>query len=253
MYPKDLIDCEDVGDAVREDRELRPAAAYRVLYGANGLDFQPLLLADPVPLGRQVLEAAGVRRLDNWALIAILAAGDMEDVRLHEPFDLRGRGVERFVGFETDRLLRARLGDNQLLWGRPMITARELRELAGLSDGEAVYLDVPGGTDRLIAPGDSVDLSQPGVERFVIGRAPVDDRIEIAVVYNGLQQAIRVHPADTAAAAVAAVSPLFGSPGGDLVLVNEHGQELADHASLRDQGVQAHARLLLRPRTVRGG
>jgi hypothetical protein len=65
-------DYDDVGEAIREDRALRTARAYRMLYANNGLDFGPLLLNDPVPLGRQILETAGVRALAAWSLLAIL-------------------------------------------------------------------------------------------------------------------------------------------------------------------------------------
>ncbi|WP_244646454.1 multiubiquitin domain-containing protein, partial [Bradyrhizobium campsiandrae] len=40
---------------------------------------------------------------DGYSLIAILPSGDFEDVRLNEPFDLRERGAERFIAFQTDR------------------------------------------------------------------------------------------------------------------------------------------------------
>ncbi len=42
--------------------------------------------------------------------------------------------------------------------------------LAKPGDGEAVFLDVPGGEDRLIEPGELIDLTQPGVERFITAR-----------------------------------------------------------------------------------
>jgi hypothetical protein len=54
-----------------------------------------------MPLGRQILAAAGVDVRCEHSLFAILPSGDFEDIRLDEPFDLRGRGVEQFVAFRT--------------------------------------------------------------------------------------------------------------------------------------------------------
>ena len=209
MTTKTPID--DVGEAIREDRPLRPAEAYRVQYAAGGLDFNPLLIHDPVPLGRQLLEAAGVRALASWSLLAILPSGDFEDVRLDEPFDLRGRGVERFVGFETDRLFRATLADRQLLWGRPSIAGAELYALAEPGKGEGVFVDVPGGTDRLIRRDETVDLTAPGVERFVIGPLPVSDVFEICP-YTHHQTLMGGR---LSRAACRSRSPLVRSPFGD--------------------------------------
>ena len=44
MTTNDNIDFDDVGDAIRSDRPLRPAAAYRILFAQDNLEFQPLLI-----------------------------------------------------------------------------------------------------------------------------------------------------------------------------------------------------------------
>lgn len=94
---------DDVGEAIREGRALRPANAYRIQFALENIDFRPLAVADPIPLGRQILEAAGLEPERGYSLFAIVENGDFEDVRLDEPFDLRGAGAERFVAFLTDR------------------------------------------------------------------------------------------------------------------------------------------------------
>jgi hypothetical protein len=246
-------DYDDVGEAIREDRALRTARAYRMLYANNGLDFGPLLLNDPVPLGRQILETAGVRALAAWSLLAILPSGDFEDVRLDEPFDLRDLRVERLIGFETDRLFKFALRDNQILWGRPTIAGHELYALAEAGEHEAVFLDVPGGTDRLILGTDTVDLAEAGVERFIVAPKPISDAFEITVIYNGLARAMQVRPGETVAAVIAVARPLFGSPGGDLILVDQQGRELNPAHTLHQEQVGPHAQLSLRPPVVRGG
>jgi len=59
MNVNTLLECEDVGVALREGRPLRPARAYRILYAQDNLTFHALELSNPAPLGRQILEAAG--------------------------------------------------------------------------------------------------------------------------------------------------------------------------------------------------
>lgn len=167
MNTEELVDYDDLGDALREGRALRPARWYRFLLAQDDLNFESRLVSDPVPLGRQLLEAGGLDPRDGYSLFAILPSGDFEDVRLNEPFDLRGHGVERFIAFQTDRDFKLTLNGEELRWGKPVISGAVLYGLAKLRDGEGVFLDVPGGEDRLIEPSELVDLSAPGIERFI--------------------------------------------------------------------------------------
>lgn len=168
-----LLEIEDLGEAVREGRPLRPAQRYRIRYAQGDLNFRPLDVADPVPLGRQILLAAGVDVSADLSLFAILPSGDFEDVRLDEPFDLRGRGAERFVAFQTDRDFKLTLNGHQLEWGKPAISGSALYALAKIEGNEAVFLKVKGGEDRLIEAGELVDLTALGIEHFYTAARPV--------------------------------------------------------------------------------
>jgi hypothetical protein len=181
MKTDELLDYDDIGEAVRDGRPLRPARGYRILFAREGLDFRPLDVADPVPLGRQILAHAGLDPRNGYSLFAILAGGDFEDVRLDEPFDLRKREAERFVAFQTDRDYKLTLDDRQLAWGKPAIGGTALYTLAKVGDDEAVFLEVRGGEDRLIEPGDMIDLTAPGIERFITAPRPAPD---FAIVVN---------------------------------------------------------------------
>ncbi len=172
MTTEDLLDYDDLGVALRENRALRPARAYRFRFAQGDLNFRDLEVADPVPLGRQILAAAGGDPHDGFSLFAILPSGEFEDIRLDEPFDLRAHGAERFVAFETDRDYKLTLDDRQLEWGKPVIGGAALYELSGVGEGEAVFLEVRGGEDRLIEPEDLVDLNEPGIERFITAPRP---------------------------------------------------------------------------------
>lgn len=170
MNTEELLDYDDLGDALREGRALRPAREYRFLLAQGDLNFQSRVVSDPVPLGRQLLEAAALDPRDGYSLVAILPSGDFEEVRLNEPFDLRERGAERFIAFQTDRDFKLTLNDHELLWGKPVISGTILYGLAKPGEGEAVFLEVPGGEDRLIEHGELIDLTQPGIERFITAR-----------------------------------------------------------------------------------
>jgi multiubiquitin len=167
MNTEELLDYDDLGSALREGRALRPARGYRFLLAQGDLNFQSRQVSDPVPLGRQLLEAAALDPQDGYSLFAILPSGDFEDVRLNEPFDLRERGTERFVAFQTDRDFKLTLNDDELRWGKPVISATVLYGLAKPGASEGVFLEVRGGEDRLLELGELIDLTQPGIERFI--------------------------------------------------------------------------------------
>ena len=160
-------DVDDVAEALGEGRHLRNAAAYRIKLALDNTMFTPLLVTDPVPLGRQVLAAGGIDAIEDHSLFAIVANGDFEDVRLDEAVDLRERGVERFIAFSTDPLYRFMIDTNQIVWGLASVSEEALRDLANIGGDKAIFLEVRGGTDRLINPGENVDLTHAGVERFI--------------------------------------------------------------------------------------
>jgi hypothetical protein len=173
LTDREPIETDDVGEAIREGRPLREANRYRIRFAQDSLNFRDLEVNDPVPLGRQILTSAGLDVGEGFSLFAILATGDFEDVRLDELFDLRGRGAERFVAFQTDRVFKLTLKGHELEWGRPALAGNYLYELGKVGKDEAVYLEVRGGTDRVIERSDLIDLTVPGIEHFIVGPKPV--------------------------------------------------------------------------------
>jgi Multiubiquitin len=141
---KEQLNCDDQDETVHENR------AYRIKFALDNLNFRSIEVADPIPLGRQILAAAGLDARGEHSLFAILPSGDFEDIRLDEPFDLRGRGVEQFVAFRTDRDLKLTLDDRQIAWGKPAMRGFDLYQLANVSNEQAVFLEIRGGTDKLI-------------------------------------------------------------------------------------------------------
>lgn len=137
----------------------------------DSIAFSLIELDDPVPLGRQILSKANHTPPDAFSLYAILESGDFEDVRLDETFDLRAKGTERFIAFTGDKVFRLFANDHEVKWGPETVNEATLRFLTGAKENEAVYLEARGGTDRLIKAGESVDLTQEGVERFITAKA----------------------------------------------------------------------------------
>lgn len=160
------LDTDDVELAVQEGRALRPGH-YRVSFALDSVDYRPLILDDPVPLGRQILKIAGINDIDGHSLFVITSEGDFEDVRADEEINLRDRAAYRFVAFSTDPLYRVKLNEARIVWCRSSIPESVLRALAGIGEAEAVFLEVRGGNDKLIEPGTEVDLTAPGVEKFI--------------------------------------------------------------------------------------
>lgn len=145
---------------------------YRVLFALEHLQFRYLNIADPVPTGRQIIESAGLKPQEEYSLFAILPSGDFEDVRLNETFDLREKGVERFIAFKVDQFYKFTLNGHQITWGSAILDAADLYLLAEIDDETAVYLEVRGGEDILIDPNGQIDLSKVGIERFLTAPKP---------------------------------------------------------------------------------
>ena len=69
MNTEEPLDFDDLGEALREGRALRPARGYRIRFAQDDLNFRDLDVADPVPLGRQSLTAAGRDPHDGYSLL----------------------------------------------------------------------------------------------------------------------------------------------------------------------------------------
>jgi Multiubiquitin len=171
---EEILDCNDQVAPGHEPN------TYQIQFALGDLNFRTLKLADPMPQGRQILVAAGIDVRSDSGLFAILPTGDFEDIRLDETFDLRGRGAEKFVAFQTDRDYKLTLDDRQITWGKPAIKGSELYNLANTSNDLAVFVEVRGGEDKLVSPEEAIDLTAPGIEHFITAPRPTHE-IEIIV------------------------------------------------------------------------
>ncbi|MNZ49482.1 hypothetical protein D3C78_672510 [compost metagenome] len=182
------VDVEDVGSAVLAGREVRKHGPYRVQIGDENLNYRPTVIADPVPTGGQVLEAAGLRPVDDYLLFQVLSNGLLEPINPSETTDLRQAGVEKFLAFKSDRTFRFFIDGQAQDWGAQRISGRTLKKLAGVDAQKYdIFLVVVGGEDELIEDRDLFDLSRPSVEHFATAE------ISIQVFVNTLPKIVHAH------------------------------------------------------------
>jgi hypothetical protein len=131
------------------------------------IDDKTFEIKDPVVTGRQLLDLAGKRPADEFIVLQFLSDGLLEDIRLEETTDLRGRGVERFLTFESDRIFRFILDDREFEWGAPRITGKTLKKLAEVDANVFdVWQEIRGAEDSKIGDRDEANLDAKGTERF---------------------------------------------------------------------------------------
>ena len=130
-------------------------------------------IPDPVPTGRQLLDAAGKRPVEEHVIFQLLTNGLMEQISLDETIDLRKPGIEKFMTFRTDALYRIFVDGHEFNWGAPLITGLTLKKLAQIDPAEyckfGVWLERRKEEDLPVGDNDTIDLTQKGIERFFTG------------------------------------------------------------------------------------
>ncbi len=161
---------ESLREALSAGRPVREHGPYQVEIGDESLTYRHAVIADPVPTGRQVLEAADVRPVIEYSVFQVLRSGQIEGLRLDETTDLRTRGVEKFLVFHSDRSFRLDIDGTVFEWGAGRISGRVLKVLAKVDPANyGVWQEVPGKDDLAIADTQFADLTTDGVERFFTG------------------------------------------------------------------------------------
>ena len=163
VIERDMI--EDLEECAKEDRVPRDGYQFRVR-----IDDSRFVVTDPMITGRQLLDEAGKRPVEDFLIFLKLRNGLLEEIRLDETVDLRKRGVEQFLTFKSDRSFRFELDGRRFEWGATFITGLTLKKLAGVDlERYGVWQEVRGGEDRPIDDNEAVDLSKEGLERFFTG------------------------------------------------------------------------------------
>ena len=149
-----------------EDREETRGGHGQVI----DVDGRPYPVSGPILSGRQVLEIAEKRPVDDFIVYWLGKDNVLQDLGLDRTLHLHQQGVERFLTFESDRSFRFEIEGKREDWGASRITEETLRRLAGVGAEYRIFLDRKDEPDRLIERGEFVDLAQPGTERFYTAR-----------------------------------------------------------------------------------
>lgn len=161
---------EDILACIREGRKPQDHGPYKIQVGDQDLTFTGVIIEDPVPTGRQIIEAAGNWKAEEHLVFQVLLNGELEELNLEETTDLRAAKVERFLIFNSAASYRFDIDGKRLEWGHKVISGRVLKRLAGV-DAEkfGVWLEVRGDEDRPIADNELVRLDEEGLEHFFTG------------------------------------------------------------------------------------
>ena len=130
------------------------------------IDGQDHRIQDPELSGRQVLEIAGKRPIDEFIVFWLGKNNVLQDLPPDKTVHLHRNEVERFLTFRSDRSYRFDVDSKREDWGASTISEETIRWLAGAGDDSRVWLERKGETDRLIERREFVELTGPGIERF---------------------------------------------------------------------------------------
>ena len=163
---------EEITACVETGKRPHLDGPYIVQVGDFELNFRKVRIEDPVPTGRQILNAAGMRPIEEHLVFQVLRDWELKELRLDETTDLRTARVERFLVFKSAESFRLELDGRVLEWGAPVITGRVLKRLADVDPKTyCVWLEVRGKEDRPIDDDESIQLDKKGLERFFTGIA----------------------------------------------------------------------------------
>ena len=144
-----------------------PDGAFTLNVGNDALEFRSLDLIDPVPTGRQIIQAAGFGPAEQFLVFSVARGRRLKEVKLDETVDVRGRDDERFLIFRSDQSWRGLINGTRFEWGADVIRGRVLKWLADVDPAtHGVWLELRDEPDRLIEDDELVSLSSAGVERF---------------------------------------------------------------------------------------
>ncbi|MGE8452717.1 MAG: multiubiquitin domain-containing protein [Pseudomonadales bacterium] len=124
-----------------------------------------VIVADRTPTGRQILNAASLRPVDDFALVQWLPSGELEEVGPDENAPLNGEQLPQFFAWPADRLFYFTLDGRKFPWDKEISESR-LRELGRLPATHGIWIDKQNEADQEIAAGEVLDLSAPGVEHL---------------------------------------------------------------------------------------
>lgn len=168
----------DVQEMVLSGRPVPEHGPFGIMLGDEALSYQPVVIQNATPTGRQILDVAGKAPTLEYVLFRQLTNGLLEEVGLEEHTDLRSHGVEKFLAFKTAEIFRFELDGRGFEWGVSKISGRTLKKLAGVPPENHDVFQIKSGEEHLIEDKELCDLAVPGLEHFV------SRQIDITVFVN---------------------------------------------------------------------
>lgn len=151
-----------------ENQALNPVRGqFRIKISGIDLKFREIEINDPVPTGRQIIEAAGGNPPDDYVLLQWAGVGDLRVINLDETVDLRAHGEERFTYARSDRLFEFEIDSHKTQWPEQFISRDVLLAVAGQDRAKfSVWQEFKHEPDKEILAGHPADLGPKGTERF---------------------------------------------------------------------------------------
>jgi hypothetical protein len=147
--------------------DITATTAHRIAIAGTDLQFRNVPIADPIPTGRQIAEAAGGQPADEHIVLQWLVDGDLEEIDLDETTDLKRPGVERFIVARSDRTYRFEIDGRRHEWPLKTITREVLLALAGQDPAKfTVWQEIKKAADVEILSAHPANLDPEGTERF---------------------------------------------------------------------------------------
>lgn len=127
---------------------------------------QVVVLNDQSPTGRQILSAAGLRPAADYALIRWPEHGPTNEVALDDVINLPRRGpLMEFFAREADGVRYFTLDEERYAWAGDL-DVETARRIGRVDEQMGLWLELTDEEDRLLAPGEVIDLAARGVERL---------------------------------------------------------------------------------------
>ena len=123
-------------------------------------------LNDQSPTGEQILSAARLRPASDYALIRWPEGGPTNEVALEDVIKLPRRGpLAEFFAMKADGVRYFTLDEERYAWAGPL-NVDIVRRIGRVDEQMGLWLELTDEEDRLLAPGEVIDLEARGVERL---------------------------------------------------------------------------------------
>lgn len=130
------------------------------------LIFRAVPVTDCTPTARQVLATMGLTPHIEYVVLQWLPGGDLQELRLEETVDMTDATTPRLIICKADRTFRLALNERSLEWPKGEISEETLRTLGAVDSSQQIYQAREHEPDRLVAPGEKVNLRTEGVENL---------------------------------------------------------------------------------------